>query len=54
MMIFSFVAIVSSITSSLVALLLGAGYMRGRCEVPLEGGNRVLGLIYWDVPLPCH
>lgn len=51
---FSFIGIVSLMTSALIALLLGAGYMRGMCNEPLEGVNRVLGIVWWDAPLPCN
>lgn len=54
MMSFSFAAIVANMTSSLIALLLGTGYMRGICTEPLDGINRILGILWWDVPLPCN
>ena len=51
---FSFANIVCNIASSLIALLLGGGYMRGMCSEPLDGINRILGIVWWDVPLPCE
>lgn len=49
----SFISIVCEFTSGLLSLLVGAGYMRGICPSPLEGTDRIWGLIWWDVPLPC-
>jgi len=50
---FAFVGIVCEFTLGLLGLLVGHGYMRGTCDSPLEGDDRILGLIYWGVPLPC-
>lgn len=49
----SFVGIVSEFTLGLLALLVGAGYLRGTCENVLVGSDRIVGLIYWSLPLPC-
>ena len=49
----SFVGIVAEFTLGLLALLVGAGYLRGTCENVLVGMDRVLGLVYWELPLPC-
>lgn len=49
----SFIGIVAEFTAGLLGLLVGAGYMRGLCPAPLEGMERILGLVTWSVPLPC-
>ncbi|CAK9102685.1 unnamed protein product [Durusdinium trenchii] len=49
----SFIGIVGEFTSSLLGLLIGAGYMRGLCPEPLQGPERVVGLLWWQTPLPC-
>ncbi|CAE7229654.1 unnamed protein product [Symbiodinium natans] len=48
-----FIAIVSELTSSLLTLMLGAGYLRGIKEVPCEGFERVWSFFSWDRPLAC-
>lgn len=49
----SFIGIVAEFTAGLLGLLVGAGYIRGICEAPLQSSGRILGLIWWDSPLPC-
>ncbi|CAK9025215.1 unnamed protein product [Durusdinium trenchii] len=49
----SFIGIVAEFTAGLLGLLVGAGYIRGICPEPLSGADRMMGLLWWDAPLPC-
>ena len=49
----SFVGIVCEFSMGLLALLVGAGYLRGACPEVLVGRERIVGLLFWAVPLPC-
>ncbi|CAK9109293.1 unnamed protein product [Durusdinium trenchii] len=37
----------------LTYLLIGAGYMRGLCDAPMAGLDRLLNFLWWEVPLQC-